>query len=72
MIYERILKIAKAKGISIRSIERRAGLSNGTIRKWKEASPTVDNISAVAKVLGVAVMNLLEDKENQEEITMPR
>jgi transcriptional regulator with XRE-family HTH domain len=45
---------------SIRSVEREANLSTGTISKWKTASPTVDNLKAVATVLKVKVDKLLE------------
>lgn len=35
-------------------------MSNGIIRKWNESAPQVDNLKAVAKVLGVKVDELLE------------
>ena len=51
MIYDKIKTICNSKGISIRSVEKEAGLSNGAISKWNDASPTVDKLQAVAKVL---------------------
>ena len=60
LIYDRILEIATKKGISISKLERLAGLSKGAISKWKTASPTVENIQAVARVLKVKVEKLLE------------
>lgn len=59
MLYDKIREICKAKGISVGSLEKQAGLGNGTISKWNNASPTVDNLNAVAKILKVKVDKLL-------------
>ena len=59
LIYDRIKKICKEKGISVTQVERNAGLSNGAISKWNKASPTVDNLHAVTEVLGCSVDDLL-------------
>lgn len=60
MIYENIESIAKKKGMSIRQLEIKAELSSGTISKWKKCSPTVSNLTAVAKALGVSVTTLMK------------
>ena len=60
MIYDKLKTICNSKGISIRSVEKEAGLSNGAISKWNDASPTVDKLQAVAKVLKVNIEKLLE------------
>lgn len=59
LIYDRIKEICKRNGVSIASIEKEAGLSNGSIGKWNESSPTVENLQAVAKTLGCTVDDLL-------------
>ena len=60
MIYDKIKEICKVKGISISLVERQAGLGNGTIGRWNDSSPSVDNLKAVARVLEVTVDELLE------------
>ncbi len=60
LIYENIETIAKKKRISIRQLEIKAELSSGTICKWKKCNPTVGNLAAVAKVLGVSVTTLMK------------
>ena len=60
MLFDNVKAIAEKKGMSIGKLEKSAGLSNGAIFKWKTASPTVDNLKAVAKVLDVKVDKLLE------------
>ena len=61
MIFDKIKELCKARGISVAQVERDAGLSNGAISKWNDASPTVANLQAVAKVLNCSVDDLLED-----------
>ena len=60
MVYDNIKAICDKKGIAISKLEKDAGLGNGTIRKWQTASPTVDNLKAAAKVLGVDVKKLID------------
>lgn len=68
MIYDKIKVICRKKNISVTSVEKEAGLSNGIISKWNESSPTVENLQAVAKVLGVTVDALLETKEPEPAV----
>ena len=61
MIFDNIKRITDEKSISIRTLENEAGLSNGTVGKWRTSNPTIDNLMAVAKVLGVAITDLLKE-----------
>ncbi len=63
MIYEKIKELAEKDGTSIASLERKLSIGNGTIRKWNEASPTLESISKVARYFGVSIEHFLEDKE---------
>ena len=60
MIYERIKALADKKGMSISALEKASGLGNATIRMWKTSAPRVDNLQAVANVLGVSVDSILK------------
>ena len=60
MIYENVKRLADKKGISLKQLEVKAGVGNGIIGKWRESSPTVDSIKAVADALGVKVADLLK------------
>lgn len=62
MIYDTIKALCKKRGLSVTSVEKEAGLSNGAISKWNDSSPTVDKLNAVAKVLNVKVDCLLRQK----------
>lgn len=60
MIFENIKEIGKKKGMSISAIEKKAKLGNGTIGGWKNSSPTVEKLGAVAKVLDTTVDELIK------------
>ena len=59
MIYDKIKEVCKSRGVSVASVEKKAGLSNGAISKWNDVSPTVNKLNAVAKVLKVKIDTLL-------------
>ena len=64
MIRDKIKKLCKDRDLTIRELERRAGLKPGCIKKWcGHASPKLSNAIAVAKVLGVSVDFLFSDEE---------
>ena len=65
-IVERIQFKAKEKGVSIKALEREAGLSNGLIRRWTESSPQCDKLIIVANYLQVSLDWLVLGKENSE------
>lgn len=65
MIYDNIKAIAIEKNISIRAIEKKTCIGNGTIGKWKlrESTPSVKSLIKVADALGVSLDDLVKDKE---------
>lgn len=64
-LYTKIVKAAQSKKMSIRKLERQAGLSNGTIAKWKQADPSYPSIIKVANVLGVSTDYFREESFKQ-------
>lgn len=61
-IYDKIKLLADSQKITIQELEKRAGLGNGTIGKWKETSPSFASIAKVAGVLNVS-LDIFTDKE---------
>lgn len=59
MLYQRICELCKEKGTNVSQLERDCGLANATIRRWKDASPSVDNLAKVADRLEVSVDYLI-------------
>ena len=60
-VVEKIKALCKENKTSIAAIERELGFGNGSIRKWDDASPAYERISAVANFLGVTVSDLTGD-----------
>ena len=68
-MYERVKELCKDRGLTIQTLERMAGLANGTIGKWKIKSPKSESVKAVARVLSVTTDYLLtgEDPAHPEQ-----
>ena len=60
MILKRILELAEKNNISISCLEKTLGFGNGTIKKWGESSPSVENLKKVADYFGVSIEYFLE------------
>jgi transcriptional regulator with XRE-family HTH domain len=61
-IYNRIKEKANEKGISIKALEREAGLGNGVIKRWNETSPQCNKLELVANYLQVSIEWLITGK----------
>ena len=61
MLYEKIQEICNSKGITVSGLEKDLGFSNSTIRKWKNSSPSIENLKKVADYFGVTVDYFLEE-----------
>ena len=59
-LYEKIKRIAKDRGISVREVERRCGFAYGTLQRWSKISPMVDKVWKVSRVLNVTVDELMD------------
>ena len=66
-IVERIKTLCAESHITIASLERRLNLGNGTIGRWKTASPTVERLGRVADYFGVS-LDYLTGREQREVI----
>lgn len=63
LMIDRINELARKKGVSISTIEKTLGLSNGIIGKWKKQSPSCDKLKLVADYFNVSVDYLITGKE---------
>lgn len=68
MLFKKIKSICDAKDMSIRELENKAGLGNGTIKGWEKSSPTVNNLKKVANILNCTIDELIRDGEVWEYI----
>ena len=58
-VYERIKEISKARGMSLQSVAKSAGLSQNMIYQYKTVNPKTETLRTLADVLGVSVDYLL-------------
>ena len=65
MVYENEKTEADKKGMSHNALEKAAGLSKGTIAKWKTASPTIKSLLPVADVLEVKLEVLTKGESGE-------
>lgn len=57
--FENIKKTAQERGLNLKTVATKAGLSENAIYSWKTKTPSVENVKKVADVLGVSVDYLL-------------
>ena len=64
-LYEKIKELAASRKISIRQLEEKLNIANGTIIRWSTSNPSTGEISKVADYFHVSVDYLL----GREELT---
>lgn len=69
MIYEKIKKLAKEKGVTIQQMEQELSLSDRNTCKWNKSLPRLDTLKAVADYFGVSIEYFLEEQEAPEQKT---
>ena len=62
MIYDNVKELADNNNLTIRQVELKAELGNGTIARWKKSKPSVVTLLKVAKVFNVPLEDLLDKK----------
>ena len=58
-IYENIKKLCDERNLSVTELEKKAGLGNGTIGKWKISHPTMNSLYMVADALDVKITKII-------------
>ena len=58
---EKIKALAAERNLPIQQLEKRCGLSNGSIYHWDKIKPSYDKLARVAKELGVPMEHFVED-----------
>lgn len=70
--YERVEELRCKEGISQGKLEKKIGLSNGQISKWKKNNPSAESLSKIANYFNVSIEYLLGsdtiEKDNEENI----
>ena len=69
-LVKRIKYLCDEKKVTFAEVERKAGISNGQIRRWDTSSPKTENLQKVADYFNVSTDYLLgrTDKKNFEDL----
>lgn len=59
-IYEKVLALCQARGVTINELEKSAGIGQGAVGKWNVHTPTIKSLQRVADYFGVKLSDLLE------------
>lgn len=57
--YEKVEQLRSKEGISQGKLEKKIGLSNGQISKWKKNNPSAESLSKIANYFNVSIEYLL-------------
>lgn len=66
---ERIKELCAAKGITVAELERRCGIGNGIIARWKTSKPSYERLSKVAMELETTVEYLQTGQIEKQKTT---
>lgn len=61
MIYNTVKYWAKKRGYTISKLEKKAGLANGVIGRWRSYYPRLDNLMRVSDALEVSLEDLMKE-----------
>lgn len=61
-MYKKVKEMCEARGISVTTLEKELGFSNGSISKWAVSTPRVDNAVKVAEYFGCTVDELITER----------
>lgn len=75
---EIIKQLAKERNMTIAELERKTGISNGTIGKWDKQTPSTDPITKIANflhvsvdyLLGISDVQTIQNNENDKEVEL--
>lgn len=59
-LYNNIKKICDDRKIAITQLEKKSGLGHGTIGKWRDVTPNMASLEAVAKALELPTAELMK------------
>ena len=67
MLFEKISTLCEKRNITIAKLERECAMGNGTVRGWKNSSPSIGNLKKVADYFKVPMEQLLESTEDETQ-----
>lgn len=64
MIYQKIIGYCKKNNISIAAFEKKCGIGNGTIGKWKDGgNPSLETLQKIVSITGIPIEEWTKESE---------
>lgn len=64
MIYNKIMKYCSENSLSVSAFEKKCGLANGTVGKWKDhGNPSLETLQKIVLATGVPIEEWTKESE---------
>lgn len=64
MIYNRIIKYCNQNSLSVSAFEKKCGIANGTVRKWKDGgNPSLETLQKIVSSTGIPIEEWTKESE---------
>ena len=64
MIYNRIINYCNQNSLSVSAFEKKCGLSNGTVGKWRDGgNPSLETLQKIVSATGVPISEWIKESE---------
>ena len=64
MIYNKIINYCNENGLSVSAFEKKCGLSNGTVGKWKDGgNPSLETLQKIVSATGIPIEEWTKERE---------
>ena len=63
MIYNRIINYCNQNSLSVSAFEKKCGLSNGTVGKWRDGgNPSLETLQKIVSETGVPISEWIKER----------
>lgn len=64
MIYNKIIKYCNENSLSVSAFEKKCGLANGTVGKWKDGgNPSLETLHKIVLATGIQIDEWMKESE---------
>ena len=64
MIYNKIMKYCNENGLSVSVFEKKCGIANGTVGKWKDGgNPSLETLQKIVSATGIPIEEWTRESE---------
>ena len=64
MIYNRIINYCNQNSLSVSALEKKCGLANGTVGKWRDGgNPSLETLQKIVSATGIPIEEWMKEIE---------